>query len=156
MPYKVDNLFPSPLIQRLPHRPNRLFSKGLNKILCLAILGILIIVMSGCAERRIENAFDGKFNSSKNNYIINEYCKSCHIHKNFDPAGHVRSVRAYYKRSYFRRAKQCRACHYIEKNWVTNNYHRKTRNPNQANKGSYKDFEHAEIKQMKKNAKKKK
>ena len=119
-------------------------------------LGFLIVVMSGCAERRIEDAFDGKFSAAKNNNIINDYCKSCHIHKNFDPAAHVRAIRADYKRPYFRRARQCKACHYIEKNWVTNNYHRKTRNPQKANKGSYKDFEHAEIKQMKKNAKKNK
>jgi hypothetical protein len=62
----------------------------------------------------------------------------------------VRSVRPDYKRTYFRRARQCKACHYLEKNWVTNNYHRKTRSPKNANKGSYKDFEHAQIKQMKK------
>lgn len=114
-----------------------------------------MVLVAGCAERRIEDAFDGKLTSSKSNYIINEYCKSCHIHKNFDPAEHVKSVRASYKRKYFRRARQCRACHYIEKNWVTNNYHRKTRNPKQANRGTYKSFEKAEIKQMKKNVRKK-
>ncbi|GJL77398.1 MAG: hypothetical protein NPINA01_03870 [Nitrospinaceae bacterium] len=83
--------------------------------------------------------------------MINEYCKSCHIHKNFDPLEHVGLIRKNYKRVYFRKARECRACHYIEKNWVTNNYHRKTRNPKDANKGDYRDFEHAEIKQMKKN-----
>jgi len=112
--------------------------------------------MTGCAERRIESAFDGKFSAVKNNNIINDYCKSCHIHKNFDPVKHVRTVRADYKRPYFRRARQCKACHYIEKNWVTNNYHRKTRNPKEANRGSYKDFEKAQIKQIRKNAKKNK
>jgi hypothetical protein len=112
--------------------------------------------MTGCAERRIEDAFDGKFSAAKNNNIINDYCKSCHIHKNFDPVEHVKSVRADYKRPYFRRARQCKACHYIEKNWVTNNYHRKTRNPSEANRGSYRKFEKAQIKQLRKNAKKNK
>jgi len=122
----------------------------------LAFLGLLVFLVSGCAETRVEDAFGGKYKSSKNNYIINEYCTSCHIHKNFDPADHVKAVRSAYKRPYFRRAKQCRACHYIEKNWVTNNYHRKTRNPKRANRGIYRDFKHAEIKHMKKTGKRKK
>ena len=147
---QVESQFPQSWGLSHPHMRDRM-RKRFNKALFLAFL---IVVMSGCAERRIEDAFDGKFSAAKNNNIINDYCKSCHIHKNFDPAAHVRSVRADYKRPYFRRARQCKACHYIEKNWVTNNYHRKTRNPKKANKGSYKDFEHAEIKQMKKNAKK--
>lgn len=155
MKFKSDSQSPLFLTRRFPHRPHLRGVKG-NKVCFLILMGLLIILLSGCAERRIEDAFDGNFKPSKNNFIINEYCKSCHIHKNFDPADHVRSVRADYKRPYFRRARQCRACHYIEKNWVTNNYHRKTRNPRQANRGSYKDFEHTEIKQMKKNARKKK
>jgi hypothetical protein len=153
MKFIFDSQSPLSKVQRLSHRPQLMGGKG-NRIYGLIFMGLLIIMVSGCAERRIEDAFNGNFKPSKNNFIINEYCKSCHIHKNFDPADHVRSVRADYKRPYFRRARQCRACHYIEKNWVTNNYHRKTRNPRQANRGSYKDFEHAEIKQMKKNAKK--
>ncbi len=155
MKFKFDSQFPLSPARRVFHRLGLMGANG-NKIPYLVFAGLVIVLVSGCAERRIEDAFDGSFKPSKNNYIINEYCKSCHIHKNFDPADHVKSVRADYKRPYFRRARQCRACHYIEKNWVTNNYHRKTRNPRQANRGSYKDFEHAEIKQMKKNAKKKK
>ena len=122
----------------------------------MVFLGLVIILISGCAEHRLEDAFDGKFYPSKNNYIINEYCKSCHIHKTFDPAGHVKLVRSDYRRPFFRRAKECRACHYIEKNWVTNNFHRKTRDPKQANRGGYKSFEKAASKQMKKKLKKKK
>ncbi len=152
---QADSQFSHSLGLSHPHRRN-LKRQRFGKIRCLAFLGLLIVVMSGCAERRIEDAFDGKFSAAKNNNIINDYCKSCHIHKNFDPAQHVRTIRADYERPYFKRARQCKACHYIEKNWVTNNYHRKTRNPNQANKGSYKAFEHAEIKKMKKNAKKNK
>jgi hypothetical protein len=150
---QVDSQF------RLPGGPNHsglrsLMLKHFKKVVCLVFLGLLIGAMGGCAERRIEEAFEGKFSAGKNNNIINDYCKSCHIHKNFDPVDHVRSVRADYKRKYFRKARQCKACHYIEKNWITNNYHRKTRNPKKANKGSYKDFEHSQIKEMKKNAKK--
>lgn len=150
---QVDSQFRLPWGPNHPHlRP--LMLKRYKKIICLLFLGFLVIAMSGCAERRIESAFEGKFSPGKNNNIINDYCKSCHIHKNFDPADHVRSIRTEYKRKYFRKARQCKACHYIEKNWVTNNYHRKTRNPDKANNGSYKDFELSQIREMKKNAKK--
>ncbi len=150
MQLQVDSQFPPSRSPGRPHGQNLMSAKRFNKIRCLLLLGLLIVVMAGCAERRIESAFDGKFSAAKNNNIINDYCKSCHIHKNFDPVEHVRSVRADYKRPYFRRARQCKACHYIEKNWVTNNYHRKTRNPSEANKGSYKKFEKAQIKQLRK------
>lgn len=125
-------------------------------IFFLVFFPALVFFMAGCAERSIEDAFHGKFSSSKNNEVINEYCQSCHIHKNFDPAEHMGSVRSHYKRPYFRKTRECRACHYIEKNWVTDNYHRKTRNPGKANRGAYRDFERTEIKQMKKNTRKKK
>jgi len=155
MQLQVDSQLSSSRNPSHPRRRELICPRRFNKAVCLAFLGFLIVVMSGCAERRIEDAFKGKFSPAKNNNIINDYCKSCHIHKNFDPAAHVRSVRADYKRPFFRRARQCKACHYIEKNWVTNNYHRKTRNPNKANRGSYKDFEQAQIKKMKKARRKK-
>lgn len=153
MQLKVKNPYPLPR-RRGFARCGRVI--GNNRIiLCPVFLMALIFFTAGCAERKIEDAFQGKLSASDSNKVINEYCKSCHIHKNFDPADHMASVRSNYKRLYFKRARQCRACHYIEKNWVTNNYHRKTRNPKNANRGVYRDFEHAEIKQMKKNRAKK-
>jgi len=121
-----------------------------------AALTALIFFATGCAERRLEDAFQGKFTTAKNNKVINEYCKSCHIHKTFDPGDHMGTVRSKYKSRYFRKTHECRSCHYIEKNWVTNNYHRKTRSVKKANRGAFRDFEHAQIKQMKKNGQQKK
>ena len=153
MELKVKNPFPNPRRQIFFTRLK--IVRNYRVVSFLVFFIALVFSTGGCAERRLEDAFQGKLSSGKSNKIINEYCKSCHIHKNFDPSDHMGSVRQRYKRTYFRRTHECRACHYIEKNWVTNNYHRKTRNPAKANKGAYRDFEHAEIKQMKKNGKKK-
>ncbi len=153
MPLKIKTIFSPPLCRDLYVRPRGV--RNYRVVFCWVIWAALIFFMAGCADRRIENAFHGKFASTENNKVINEYCKSCHIHKNFDPTDHIKAVRSNYKRTYFRRARECRACHYIEKNWVTNNYYRKTRNPKKANRGAFRDFEHAEIKQMKKKRKQK-
>lgn len=150
---KVKNLFSPPSCRDVRAHPR--VARSYRVIFCGVILATLIFFTTGCADRRIENAFHGKFASTENNKVINEYCKSCHIHKTFDPTDHIQAVRSNYKRPYFRRARECRACHYLEKNWVTNNYYRKTRNPKKANQGAFRDFEHAEIKQMKKKRKQK-
>lgn len=154
MQLKVKNPFPPPRYRDSFTCPMRIGNYPI--VFCLTFFVALIFFTTGCAERRLEDAFHGKFSSAKSNKIINEYCKSCHIHKNFDSTDHMGSVRSDYKRPYFRRTHECRACHYIEKNWVTNNYHRKTRNPKSANRGAYRDFEQAQIKQMRKNGKQKK
>ncbi|MFQ5450994.1 MAG: hypothetical protein ACE5E9_10215 [Nitrospinaceae bacterium] len=109
----------------------------------------LVLLTAGCADRKLENAFEGDYSSAKNNKIINEYCQSCHIHKNLEPRKHMTAVRNLYKRPFFRRATQCRNCHYIEKNWVHNTYGRKTRSPKEANRGGYRDIEKAHGKRKK-------
>ncbi len=110
----------------------------------------LLLFGSGCADRQLENAFHGDYSVEKNNKIINEYCKSCHIHKNFEPDDHIASMREAYRRPFFKRARQCRSCHYLEKDWVRNRYDRKTRYPAKANKGAYRGFEKANKVQRKK------
>ncbi len=154
MPLKIKTIFFSSQCRDVRTCPKSL--RNYRAVFCCIILATLISFTTGCAERRIEDAFHGKFASTENNKVINEYCTSCHIHKAFDPDDHMGAVRSNYKRPYFKRARECRACHYIEKNWVTNNYYRKTRNPKKANRGVFRDFEHAEIKQMKKKRKQKK
>ena len=122
------------------------------RIIFLWFMALVFIHTAGCAERPLENAFKGEYSTAKNNKVINEYCKSCHIHKNFDPESHVQSVRSDYKRTYFRNAKECRACHYLEKDWVTNSYNRKTRSPLHANRGAFRDFERTGLREMKNGA----
>ncbi len=111
---------------------------------------LLLLSGAGCTDKLVENAFHGDYSADKNNKIINEYCKSCHIHKNFEAEEHIVSVRDAYRRPFFKRTRQCRSCHYIEKDWVRNRYDRKTRYPEKANRGAYRRFEKANKEQREK------
>lgn len=112
---------------------------------CLPVLLLLCLPNAGCTNKEVEKAFRGDLRPGKANKVIGEYCQSCHIHKDFDPPLHVSQVRNLYKRTAFRRARECRSCHYIEKNWMTNQHERKTRMPEDANRGKFKKFERKEL-----------
>lgn len=96
----------------------------------LVLLGLAALV--ACANVELEQAFEGEFPTEKNNNVIIGYCQSCHIHKDFDSEEHVARVRENYNRTYFRKASECRTCHYLEKDWVHNNFKRKTRMPSRS------------------------
>jgi len=96
----------------------------------IAIMGIALF--SACASVELESAFKGEFPAEKNNAVISNYCQTCHIHKDFDGESHVLKVRETYSTAHFRRASECRTCHYLEKEWVHNNYQRKTRMPSRS------------------------
>ena len=98
----------------------------------------------------LENAFKGDLRPGKANKVIGNYCQSCHIHKGFDPLRHVANVRSLYKRRVFRKSRECRSCHYLEKNWMHNQHKRKTRMPDDANRGKFKKFEKKEIDRLRK------
>ena len=112
--------------------------------------GIGVAVLSGCAPMEIDKAFSGDLPPGKANKIIGNYCQSCHIHKDFDPLLHVANVRKLYKRRVFRKSRECRSCHYIEKDWMHNQHARKTRMPGDANRGKFKKFEKKEIARLRK------
>ena len=112
--------------------------------------GILLVIMVGCANLEVEKAFKGDLRPAKANKVIGDYCQSCHIHKDFDPPFHVSKIRALYKRTVFRKARECRSCHYIEKDWMNNQHERKTRMPEDANRGKFKKFEKKEMKRLRK------
>jgi hypothetical protein len=122
--------------------------KKINKAYGFVTQGFLItlvlISISGCSSVEVEQAFKGDLRPGKANKVIGQYCQSCHIHKDFDPPLHVSKVKAFYNRQVFRRARECRACHYIEKNWMTNQHERKTRMPEDANRGKFRKFEKKE------------
>jgi len=124
----------------------------LSRILRLAWVfsGIGFAVLSGCAPVELDKAFRGELSPGKANKVIGDYCQSCHIHKNFDPLLHVASIRKLYKRRVFRKSRECRSCHYIEKNWMHNQHERKTRMPGDANRGKFKKFEKKEIARLRK------
>ena len=124
----------------------------LSRILRLAWVfsGIGFVILSGCSPMEVEKAFRGDLQPGKANKIIGNYCQSCHIHKGFDPLLHVASVRSLYKRRVFRKSRECRSCHYLEKNWMHNQHKRKTRMPDDANRGKFKKFEKKEIDRLRK------
>ena len=114
------------------------------------IFGVLFVIMAGCANLEVEKAFKGDLTPGKANKVIGEYCQSCHIHRDFDPPLHVSVVRSLYKRTVFRKARECRSCHYIEKRWMYNQHERKTRMPADANRGKFRKFEKKEIRRLRK------
>ncbi|MFT4579449.1 MAG: hypothetical protein ACI9UO_002290 [Nitrospinales bacterium] len=109
------------------------------------LAGMLLALLTGCSNVEVEQAFKGEFRAGKANKIIGEYCQSCHIHKDFDPPLHVSKVRSLYKRPVFRKARECRSCHYIEKDWMHNQHERKTRMPGDVNRGKFRKFEKKEM-----------
>ena len=102
---------------------------------------VLVGLSAGCYTQKIENAFDGDFVAAENNKIINDYCRSCHIHRNFESSGHIEEQSLRYKRKVFRYATECRTCHYLEKQFSLNDFTRKTRRPAEANQGKFREFE---------------
>ena len=110
----------------------------------------LLAILAGCSHIEVEQAFKGNFRPGKANKVIGEYCQSCHIHQDFDSLLHVSKVRGFYKSPVFRKARECRSCHYIEKLWMYNQHKRKTRMPADANKGKFRKFEKKEIKRLRK------
>jgi len=108
-----------------------------------------LALATGCMKSELPSAFEGNFDGEKNNKVISEYCTSCHIHKDFSSKGHVQKIRLKYKRKLFRKARECRICHYIEKEWSYDHLFRKTRRPGQVNRGVFKNFEKEFFKSLK-------
>ena len=110
------------------------------KHICVVLfLLFTLALVTGCIKSELPSAFEGVFDENKNNKVINEYCTSCHIHKNFSSEGHIQNIRLKYKSKLFRRTRECRTCHYIEKEWSYNHYFRKTHRPSQTNMDSFKN-----------------
>ena len=95
----------------------------------------------GCYAQKIEKAFDDEVSAADSNRTIDNYCRSCHILRNFSSAGHVEEKSILYQRKVFRYATECRTCHYLEKKFSLNDFTRKTRRPQEANQGEFKPFE---------------
>ncbi|PIQ97388.1 MAG: hypothetical protein COV67_04570 [Nitrospinae bacterium CG11_big_fil_rev_8_21_14_0_20_56_8] len=103
----------------------------------LLFLGFILTGLPACAKPDLIKAFNGNFTPEKNNILIQDYCRSCHIHKEFDPARHLAEIPRDYRTKIFRNAQECRDCHYVEKDWYYGELKRKTRRPQAANKGRY-------------------
>ena len=103
-------------------------------------------IFTGCYSFEVEDAFKGKFSSIKNNKVINDYCQSCHIHREFDTQKHILAKRKLYKRKLYRKASSCRICHFVEPVWAREELIRKTRYPRAVKLGKYREFEQKERK----------
>ncbi|MDH5762599.1 MAG: hypothetical protein OEZ51_06445 [Nitrospinota bacterium] len=103
----------------------------------LALTGLL----AGCYTQKIEEAFERDVAAAESNRVIHDYCRSCHIHKDFSSVGHIEEMSVAYNRKVFRYATECRTCHYLEKKFSLNDFTRKTRRPEEANQGEFKEFE---------------
>ncbi len=121
-------------------RTNRAFV-----LLCLVGFSVLW----GCYNLKVEDAFNGKFSQVEGNKVINDYCQSCHIHRDFDPGKHVLMMRPKYRRSLYRKASDCRVCHYVKPVWGREELARKTRYPKEVELGKYRKFEKIERKRTK-------
>ena len=104
-------------------------------------LAVFLFFGAGCSQLELSRAFQGEFNSHRNNRIIGEYCTSCHIHKELDSKKHLIEVRLKYRRRLFNTTTECRTCPYLEKQWVHNGVLRKTRRPRETNRGDFREFE---------------
>ena len=122
------------------HKVKVTFPEFLSRLGFGTFFGILFAVIAGCTSLEVEKAFKGDLRPGRANKVIGDYCQSCHIHKDFDPPLHVSKVRSLYKRSGFRKARECRSCHYIEKDWMHNRHERKTRMPVDVNRRKYKNL----------------
>ena len=95
------------------------------------VLGILALVLTGCYYTpEVVKAFGNKYPVAESNKVITEYCQSCHNHKDFEPVTHMETMKKGYKKKAFQNATECRTCHYVETQFMTNELIRKTRRPN--------------------------
>jgi nitrate/TMAO reductase-like tetraheme cytochrome c subunit len=86
--------------------------KTINKFYIFFLLTII-----GCGSAPIKKAFKGEFEEIKNNSIIYEYCQGCHNHKELIPELHVAEKTTLYQKDKYRKTKECRTCHYIQKDF---------------------------------------
>ncbi len=93
----------------------------------MVVMGLLFGLAS-CSKDPLERALQGDFLASKNNRIVGNYCRSCHVHKDFAAANHMGNVKAKYKVRKYRDAEECRDCHGVNFKFF-GPPHRRTRHP---------------------------
>tara|TARA_B100000686_G_scaffold354036_1_gene462285 strand:+ start:3859 stop:4239 length:381 start_codon:yes stop_codon:yes gene_type:complete len=114
------------------------------------IMGLGVATLWGCYTLKVEDAFNQKFSSFENNRIINDYCQSCHIHRDFNPGKHVLAMRAKYRRTLYRKTSECHVCHYVKPILGREELARKTRHPRDVERGRFRRFEKEELRRIKK------
>ena len=84
----------------------------------VCMTGLFVLVLSACTTPRLEKAFAPKMDSSESRQVISEYCITCHVHKDFEPAAHVKKVPALYTKPEYVKTTECRVCHTYTKTWL--------------------------------------
>jgi hypothetical protein len=120
-----------------------IFFKVKNRFVGIVLGAACVLVfLAGCwAKMDYVKAFEGKYSVQENNKLINEYCQTCHVHREFDPGPHVEKMQALYKKKPYRLAGECRVCHFIVSRVAKNEFFRGTRHPDEVVRGKFKDFE---------------
>ncbi len=83
---------------------------------CILILLGILLSLSACRPKPLDQALKGRLEPDKNNQVIADYCQSCHIHRAFDALSHVPQAQALYDRAPYTETTQCRTCHLVHKN----------------------------------------
>ena len=84
----------------------------------VALLTFALVSLTACQPDRLGRALQGELPAEESNAVILEYCRSCHIHRAFDPTHHISHVQALYDRPPYNVATECRACHLVrEDTW---------------------------------------
>jgi len=80
-------------------------------------LAFFFLFLQSCVSKPIDKAFAGKLDEFEETKTIAEYCQSCHVHRNFNPSGHLRAIPSKYQAEPYASAKDCKTCHGIDRNF---------------------------------------
>ncbi len=103
------------MAQNLPAKRGKRHSSG-GGIFFLGLC-VLFLSLAACTRDPLKAALKGKFPPTQNNRIINNYCQSCHVHRDFIADRHVAEVAPQYEVREFREARECRVCHSVNFNF---------------------------------------
>ena len=81
-------------------------------------VGMFALILTACTTPQLEKAFTPDMDSGESTEVISEYCISCHVHKDFEAAPHVKKVQASYAKPEYSATTECRACHTYTKTWL--------------------------------------
>lgn len=93
-----------------------------------AAAAAIVLGLASCKKDPLEQALSGKFLASENNRVISNYCRSCHVHRDFAAANHMAGVRPRYTVRKYREAEECRDCHGVKSGFF-GPAHRRTLHP---------------------------
>ncbi|HJM43073.1 MAG: hypothetical protein QGH70_01660 [Nitrospinota bacterium] len=79
-----------------------------------ACAAAFVLGLASCTKDPLKQALSGKFLASENNRVISNYCRSCHVHRDFAAANHMAVIKPRYRVRKYREAEECRDCHSVK------------------------------------------